>query len=61
MKIREAKENELQEIMFFYSTMCEELGKKEFLPEGNKGGGISFTGDDSCSYKKQSVICRGRR
>ena len=38
MIIREAKENELQEIMLFYSMMCEELGKKEFLPEGNKGG-----------------------
>ena len=24
--------------MLFYSMMCEELGKKEFLPEGNKGG-----------------------
>lgn len=38
MIIREAKENELQEIMLFYSMMCEELGKKEFLPNGNKVG-----------------------
>ena len=38
MVIREARENELQGILLFYSKMCEELGKKEFLPEGNKGG-----------------------
>ena len=38
MNIREARENELQDILLFYSKMCEELGKKEFLPEGNKGG-----------------------
>lgn len=38
MNIREARKNELQGILLFYSKMCEELGKKEFLPEGNKGG-----------------------
>lgn len=38
MVIREAKEEDLNEIMSFYTLMCEELGKKEFLPEGNKGG-----------------------
>lgn len=38
MNIREAQESELQEILLFYSKMCEELGKKEFLPGGNKGG-----------------------
>ena len=34
MIIREAKENELQEIMFFYSMMCEELGKRGRKPFG---------------------------
>lgn len=38
MIIREAKENELQKIMFFYNMMCQELGRKDFLPQGNKGG-----------------------
>ncbi|NBH15297.1 GNAT family N-acetyltransferase [Lachnospiraceae bacterium] len=38
MDIQEAKNAELQEIMSFYNMMCEELGKKDFLPEGNKGG-----------------------
>ena len=26
------------EVMSFYGVMCEELGKKEFLHDGNKGG-----------------------
>lgn len=38
LDIQEAKNEELQEIMSFYNIMCEELGKKDFLPEGDKGG-----------------------
>ena len=44
MDIQEAKNEELQEIMSFYNMMCEELGKKDFLPEGDKGGFPSKTG-----------------
>lgn len=38
LDIQEAKNEDLQEILSFYNMMCEELGKKDFLPEGNKGG-----------------------
>ncbi|MCB2358218.1 hypothetical protein [Clostridium estertheticum] len=38
MNIREGNLEELDEIMSFYNMMCGELGKADFLPEGNKGG-----------------------
>lgn len=38
MNIDIATDDQLDEIMDFYNMMCEELGKKDFLPEGNKGG-----------------------
>ena len=38
MVIREAKKEDLQEVMLFFDMMCKELGKQDFLPEGNKGG-----------------------
>ena len=38
MIIRDAKQTDLKAIMSFYAMMCEELGKKDFLPKGNKGG-----------------------
>lgn len=38
MKIREAELADLDELMKFYNVMCEILGEKSFLPEGNKGG-----------------------
>lgn len=38
MVIVEAEERDLQEIMSFYNMMCAELGKQNFLPNGNKGG-----------------------
>lgn len=38
MIIRPAKAGDLREIMDFYAMMCAELGKQDFLPEGNKGG-----------------------
>lgn len=38
MKIEQASMEDLAEIMSFYSTMCEVLGEKDFLPDGNKGG-----------------------
>ncbi|WP_079912005.1 GNAT family N-acetyltransferase [Paenibacillus sp. 32352] len=38
MKIVEATKDNLTEIMLFYNEMCEVLGQKSFLPDGNKGG-----------------------
>ncbi len=38
MIIREAKPEELDEIMAFYEMMCRELDGAAFLPNGNKGG-----------------------
>lgn len=38
MEIREAEWKDLDELMKFYKIMCEVLGKKSFLPNGNKGG-----------------------
>lgn len=38
MIIREAKTSDIEDLMFFYDKMCEYLGQKAFLPEGNKGG-----------------------
>ncbi len=38
MKIREAELRDLDELMKFYKKMCEFLGRKSFLPNGNKGG-----------------------
>lgn len=38
MKIVEATKDNLTEIMLFYNEMCEVLGQKSFLPNGNKGG-----------------------
>ena len=32
MIIRDAKQTDLKAIMSFYAMMCEELGKKDFLP-----------------------------
>lgn len=41
MKIREATWEDLDGLMAFYQIMCEFLGEKSFLPEGNKGGFLS--------------------
>ena len=38
MIIREAKIEELDDVMDFYEMMCRELAAKDFLPNGNKGG-----------------------
>ncbi|MBQ8662627.1 MAG: GNAT family N-acetyltransferase [Eubacterium sp.] len=38
MTIREAKISDIEDLMFFYDKMCEYLGQKAFLPNGNKGG-----------------------
>lgn len=38
MNIEQARTDDLEELMSFYSIMCEVLGEKDFLPEGNKGG-----------------------
>lgn len=38
MKIKEASMNDFNGIMQFYNIMCKFLGKKDFLPDGNKGG-----------------------
>lgn len=38
MEIREARWKDLDRLMEFYQIMCEFLGGKGFLPEGNKGG-----------------------
>lgn len=38
MIIREAKIEELDDVMAFYEMMCHELASKDFLPNGNKGG-----------------------
>ena len=38
MKIVQAFKTDLDELMEFYDYMCGVLGKKEFMPKGNKGG-----------------------
>ncbi len=38
MKIVQATNNNLTELMSFYSVMCDVLGEKSFLPNGDKGG-----------------------
>lgn len=38
MFIRSAEKRDFKELRFFYDRMCEVLGEKEFLPEGDKGG-----------------------
>lgn len=38
MNIVQAERRNLAEIMAFYRTMCEVLGEKSFLPQGNRGG-----------------------
>lgn len=38
MKIRQAEMDDLEEIMSFYDVMCQVLGEKDFLPDGDKGG-----------------------
>lgn len=38
MEIREAKKDDFCELFRFYDRMCEVLGEKDFLPEGDKGG-----------------------
>lgn len=38
MKIQEAQEKDIENLMRFYNDMCEVLDKKDFLPNGDKGG-----------------------
>ena len=38
MKIKQATMCDFEEIMSFYNVMCEVLGEKDFLPDGDKGG-----------------------
>ena len=38
MKIKQAAMDDFAEIMSFYNVMCDVLGKKDFLPDGDKGG-----------------------
>lgn len=38
MIIRCAEEHDFEELRHFYDRMCEVLGEKDFLPEGDKGG-----------------------
>ena len=38
MVIRCAEEHDFEELRHFYDHMCEVLGEKDFLPEGDKGG-----------------------
>lgn len=38
MLIRCAEEKDFRELRQFYDRMCEVLGEKDFLPEGDKGG-----------------------
>lgn len=38
MEIQEASLDQREEIMDFYTMMCRELEKKDFLPKGYKGG-----------------------
>ena len=38
MLIRCAEEKDFRELRQFYGRMCEVLGEKDFLPEGDKGG-----------------------
>lgn len=38
MIIQEATTRDFAEVMYFYKLMCEELGNKAFLHNGNKGG-----------------------
>ena len=36
MKIKQAAMDDFAEIMSFYNVMCDVLGKKDFLPDGEK-------------------------
>ena len=38
MKIKQATMCDFEKIMSFYNVMCEVLGEKDFLPDGDKGG-----------------------
>ena len=38
MIIKCAESKDFNELKSFYNRMCEVLGKKDFLPEGDKGG-----------------------
>lgn len=38
MIIRKALEEDLTELVLFYDKMCEVMGTKSFMPDGNKGG-----------------------
>ena len=38
MDIRAATDGDFGELTSFYAHMCDELGKADFLPEGNRGG-----------------------
>lgn len=42
LKITEALNSDIEELMFFYDEMCAVLDKKDFLPNGNKGGFPSY-------------------
>ena len=52
MKIRQAEMDDLEEIMSFYDVMCQVLGEKDFLPDGDKGG---FPSQDMV----REAICSG--
>ena len=38
MEIVPAMQKDLEELLDFYSAMCQVLGEKDFLPDGDKGG-----------------------
>lgn len=38
MNIRKATKNDFDELVNFYDYMCSVLAKKDFMPDGNKGG-----------------------
>lgn len=38
MVIRRADDKDYKELLTFYERMCQVLGEKEFLPDGDKGG-----------------------
>lgn len=52
MRIKQATMCDFEEIISFYNVMCEVLGEKDFLPDGNKGG---FPSQDMI----RNAICSG--
>ena len=38
MEIVPAMQKDLEDLLDFYSAMCQVLGEKDFLPDGDKGG-----------------------